>query len=888
MSSSCTPVAKFIHIGGERVLIKGVAYGTFAPDANGYQFPPITQVRKDFRAMRAAGFNTVRTYTVPHDDVLDAAADHGLKLMIGLPWTQHVAFLDDGRLARSIRRQIAVDVRRMSQHPAALLFAVGNEIPPNVIRWHGAAHVEQFLQDVYHETKAAAPDAALTYVNYPPTAFLEIPFFDVCAFNVYLHREKDLAAYIAHLQHLAGNRPLLLAELGADSLREGEEGQAALIAMQIRTALTEGACGAIAYSWTDDWWRGGEQVTDWAFGLTDSVRVPKLALASVAREFAADTPSSRRWPKVSVLVCAYNAASTIGECLESLAALRYPDYEVIVVNDGSRDATSAIAHRFPRVKVVDTANHGLSAARNTAAEHASGEIVAYCDSDVRVDPDWLRYLVQPLLRSNVVGAGGPNIVPPDDPWIAQCVARSPGGPTHVLMDDRIAEHVPGCNMAFWRSALMEVGGFDVTYHVAGDDVDLCWRLQSRGHTLGFSPNAVVWHRHRSRVKAYWRQQVGYGEAETWLMERHPERFLDGHALWRGRIYSALPSIRAMSQMRVNAGIWGTAAFPSVYSTATAAFLPHQIQWLAGVLALGAAGFLAEVFGQYQTGAALGLTAAAGLATTIVRCLVYGWRTDLRGLPAIGGLPTKVSRLVYRLTIAGLHVLQPLARAWGRFKGKLWPPEPQERSVPVSNGRQRTVVMDLAQASLLALGRTRRDSFWSESWLDRTKVLSQLSGYIRTRGIGRTVHVDDGWQQHRDLTIAVGRWAWLDVRTLVEEHAHGRSLLRVAHVVRLTPATSFTLLLGLMAVIVVARLTGGLIVLATAAAGVVAIVQALRQLGRVEAGFRDVMSQICIEFDLLPLGSSEATEPRLGVGALPIPVAQEHPQRAPEPETARLL
>ncbi len=124
-----------------------------------------------------------------------------------------------------------------------------------------------------------------------------------------------------------------------------------------------------------------------------------------------------------------------------------------MVDDGSRDDTAAIAATFPGVRVVSVPNGGLSAARNVGLAHATGEIVAYTDADVRVDPDWLTYLVQPLLHSNVAGSGGPNVVPADDPWVAQCVARAPGGPTHVLLDDRIAEHVPGCNMAFRREAL---------------------------------------------------------------------------------------------------------------------------------------------------------------------------------------------------------------------------------------------------------------------------------------------------------------------------------------------------------------------------------------------------------------------------------------------------
>src|SRR5262249_17212465 len=300
--------------------------------------------------------------------------------------------------------------------------------------------------------------------------------------------------------------------------REGLEGQAQITAMHLRAAFEEGLCGAVAFGWTDEWWRGGHEVTDWAFGLVDRERRPKPALAAVSQAFA-DAPFSgytrEKWPSVSVVICARNAADTLDDCLLSLQRLSYPDFEVIVVNDGSRDATSEIAHRYPGVRVVDIPNGGLSAARNVGLAEASGEIVAYTDADVRVDPDWLSYLVHPFMRSDVVGAGGPNVVPADDPWIAQCVARSPGGPTQVLFTDRIAEHVPGCNMAFRREALLAIGGFNPVYLRAGDDVDVCWRLQSKGQSIGFSPAALVWHHHRASITAYWRQQVGYGEGETW-------------------------------------------------------------------------------------------------------------------------------------------------------------------------------------------------------------------------------------------------------------------------------------------------------------------------------------------------------------------------------------
>ena len=515
---------KFLAVDGRRFLVKGASYGTFAPDTGDQQFPPRTQIDADFGLMAAAGVNTVRTYTPPTDALLDAAARHGLYVMAGLSWPQHVPFLDDARGTRRIRRHLTDVVRRMARHPALLLFAVANEIPGAIVRWHGHQRIERFLSRLLEDVKSAAPASLFTYVNYPPTEFLDLDCFDLYAVNVYLHQEAALRGYLARLQHVAGNKPLLLAEAGADSFREGLDGQAQITAMHLRCAFEAGACGAIAYAWTDEWWRGGRLVDDWAFGLVDANRTPKPALAAATQAFGEAPFSSAtqdRWPTVSVVVCAYNAADTLEDCLTALEALAYRNTELIVVNDGSRDATASIARRHAGVRVIDLLNGGLGAARNAGLAAASGEIVAFTDADCRVDPDWLTYLVYPLVASDVVGVGGPNVVPPDDPWMAQCVARAPGGPTHVMLDDHTAEHVPGCNMAFRRDALLTIDGFNPVYLRAGDDVDICWRLQARGLRIGFAPAALVWHHHRTSVQGYWRQQVGYGEGKPGSMPTTP-------------------------------------------------------------------------------------------------------------------------------------------------------------------------------------------------------------------------------------------------------------------------------------------------------------------------------------------------------------------------------
>src|SRR5437660_3857261 len=126
------------------------------------------------------------------------------------------------------------------------------------------------------------------------------------------------------------------------------------------------------------------------------------------------------------------------------------------------------------------------------------------------------------MEEKYVGVGGPNLSPSNDGWKAEAIANAPG-PNPVLLSDRVAEHIPGCNMAFRREALEAIDGFDPIFRAAGDDVDLCWRLQNKGYKIGFSPAAVVWHFRRNTIRNYIKQQRGYGKAETLLFFKHPSR-----------------------------------------------------------------------------------------------------------------------------------------------------------------------------------------------------------------------------------------------------------------------------------------------------------------------------------------------------------------------------
>lgn len=750
---------KFLFAGAEKLYLRGVTYGPFRPEADGCEYHTPAVAERDFARMAAHGVNSLRTYTVPPGWLLDAALRHGLRVMVGLPWEQHVAFLDDRGRARSIEARVREGVRACAGHPAVLCYAVGNEIPASIVRWHGARRVEAFLWRLYAAAREEDPGGLVTYVNYPSTEYLDLSFADLLCFNVYLERQERLEAYLARLHNLAGDRPLVLAEVGLDSRRNGPAAQARALEWQLRTAFASGCAGAFAFAWTDEWHRGGHDIDDWDFGLTDRAGEPKPALAAVAEAFAeVPVPAAQAWPRVSVVVCAYNAAETLHDTLRGVAALRYPDFETIVVDDGSTDATAQIAAGYG-CRLIRTPNRGLSAARNTGWQEATGEIVAYLDADAHPDPDWLTYLAMDFAAAPHAGVGGPNVPPSDAPLVADCVGNAPGGPVHVLLSDREAEHIPGCNMAFRRDALQAVGGFDARFRVAGDDVDLCWRLQDRGWTLGFAPAAMVWHHRRRTVRGYWKQQVGYGRAEAMLERKWPDRYNGGgHVQWAGRIYGdGLLQPLLPPPGRIYGGVWGTAPFQLLYRPAPGMLrsLPLMPEWYLGAALLVALSLLGVLWPPLLAAAPL---AAAAVLAQLGQALRGGMRARFRRpMP-----PTAVA--ARRALTTALHLLQPLARLRGRLAYGITP-------------WRRQGVRGLALPGPRAL------AAWSEGWREPAERLRALDAALREeRAVVRHGGDTDLW----DLEVRDGTLGSVRLRMGVEEHGAGRQLVRLRAWPRVSP------------------------------------------------------------------------------------------------------
>ena len=645
---------KFFYEGERRFLVKGVAYGPYAPANGSDPFPSPEQVAEDFRKIHSLGANTVRIYHVPPAWLLDLAQKTGLRLWVDVPWPSHQCFLSSPRAQREAREKIRTAALLCARHPALLALCLGNEIPPDIVRWHGPQAVARFLDTLVEEVKSIDEECLCTYGNYPSTEYLQPQAVDFLAFNVYLHSMDRFEAYLDHLLTLSYDRPVVLSEIGFDAHRLGEARQAELLQQQIQCAFHHGAAGVVVFRYEDEWVKEGRPILDWHFGLLDRARKPRPAWTAVQQAFEHPRLSPRSQPTVSVVVAAYQAAPYLAQCLDSLLHQTYPPLEILVVDDGSTDETARIAQRFPQVRLLrHPKNRGLAAARNTGIEAAQGEWIAFLDADSWAAPEWLERLLAAVEEGDWIGAGGPNLLPPEDPPFAAVVMAAPGGPLPVLLSDTEAEHLPGCNLLIRREALKQIGGFDPVFQTAGDDVDICWRLQERGYRFRYVPAAVVWHHRRRTLAAYLRQQCGYGAAEALLEARHPAWFTPhGNSRWQGRLYQPGFPIPSLTRPMVYHGPFGMAPFQTVYTHPP----PWWWYWIGSLdyYLTTVLPFLLLMLVKPGFGC-LGLV---GLLFPIGLAVRYASRARI---------PPTQRRWWSRGMLTLLYLLQPVARGWGRYR-----------------------------------------------------------------------------------------------------------------------------------------------------------------------------------------------------------------------------
>ena len=259
--------AKFLFDGPHKFFIKGVTYGPFAPDADGFFVGTPARARLDFALMQEMGANLLRIYHVPPRWFLDLAQEFRLRVLISIPWAENVEFLNHSGMRSKIVDTIRAAVATHKGHEAIFGYLVGNEIPSSMVRWLGARRVTEFVEHLIAVARATDPRPLYSYASYPPTEYLLPQNVDFYTFNVYLERQRDFEKYLARLQNLAGDKPLVFGEFGLDTLRKSQEMQEEVLRWHLESVVRGGAAGTVFFSWTDEWFTGGQEILDWEFGL---------------------------------------------------------------------------------------------------------------------------------------------------------------------------------------------------------------------------------------------------------------------------------------------------------------------------------------------------------------------------------------------------------------------------------------------------------------------------------------------------------------------------------------------------------------------------------------------------------------------------------------------
>ncbi len=265
------------------------------------------------------------------------------------------------------------------------------------------------------------------------------------------------------------------------------------------------------------------------------------------------------WPNVSIVIPSYNRAKELERCLRSLFDLDYPAdcLEIIVVDDASTDETSSVLQHLVKEAaihdlVMRVVRHekrqGVGIGRNTGAEAAQYDLIAYIDSDCVASPGWLRELVPAFQDAQIAAVGG---------MIRACerntlLGRYEDVRSSLYMGERPQlvnlkgplTYLPTANMVVRRMAWRQLGGFAPMTH--GEDVDFCRRLLLSGASINYIPQGVIFHDYRTTWDAFLRIRAAYASAEAALIKCHPTE----------RRVLLLPPEQAVFAAALIGGAWG--------------------------------------------------------------------------------------------------------------------------------------------------------------------------------------------------------------------------------------------------------------------------------------------------------------------------------------------
>jgi len=225
--------------------------------------------------------------------------------------------------------------------------------------------------------------------------------------------------------------------------------------------------------------------------------------------------------ELSVVIPVRDAAGTIQDQVDALLAQEWDrPWELVIVDNGSRDATRSIVERYTardaRVRLVDASDRpGVAHCRNAGVRAALADAIAMCDADDVVAPGWVRAMGDGLREHELV-TGPLDITTLNPEWVLETRGRAIAtGPGQFF---GVFEFAHSCNLGFRRPVVERVGGFDEDL-AAGEDIELSARLWKAGVKLVYLDDAVVRYRYRTSMRGLWRQARSYGQFRPELFRR---------------------------------------------------------------------------------------------------------------------------------------------------------------------------------------------------------------------------------------------------------------------------------------------------------------------------------------------------------------------------------
>jgi O-antigen biosynthesis protein len=202
------------------------------------------------------GCRLLRLFEMPDQAFLDACQENGLGVMLTLPWTDHLDFLTNPAQRSATLAEIREAASGFAAHPALCCLLVGNEIRAELVRWLGPTPVRRFLEEAIEIVREICPGRLVGYASFPSTEYLLPANADFMGVNLYLEKETNYQSYLARLQALAGDLPLVLTEFGTLYKPDAPDEQATIWRWALDGALKSGVAAMVGFSFTDEWWRG--------------------------------------------------------------------------------------------------------------------------------------------------------------------------------------------------------------------------------------------------------------------------------------------------------------------------------------------------------------------------------------------------------------------------------------------------------------------------------------------------------------------------------------------------------------------------------------------------------------------------------------------------------